>query len=66
MSSRTDSLITKGSQELRVSPRTCGSALVMEFLFLLSSPLSPEKGKQLMDEVAHILRVPSSFFADVK
>lgn len=38
----------------------------MEFLFLLSSPLSPEKGKQLMDEVAQILRVPSSFFADVK
>nr|XP_048293653.1 receptor-type tyrosine-protein phosphatase N2 [Myodes glareolus] len=31
-----------------------------------SNPLSPEKGKQLMDEVAHILRVPSSFFADVK
>ncbi|GAB1297872.1 Receptor-type tyrosine-protein phosphatase N2 [Apodemus speciosus] len=31
-----------------------------------NNPLSPEKGKQLMDEVAHILRVPSSFFADVK
>uniref|UniRef100_A0ABK0LNE6 Protein tyrosine phosphatase, receptor type N2 n=1 Tax=Rattus norvegicus TaxID=10116 RepID=A0ABK0LNE6_RAT len=31
-----------------------------------NNPLSPEKGKQLMDEVAHLLRVPSSFFADVK
>jgi receptor-type tyrosine-protein phosphatase N len=38
----------------------------MVFLFLFSSPLSPEKGKQLMDQVAHILRVPSSFFADIK
>ncbi|XP_031212551.1 receptor-type tyrosine-protein phosphatase N2 isoform X1 [Mastomys coucha] len=31
-----------------------------------NNPLSPEKGKQLMDEVAHILQVPSSLFADVK
>ncbi|ERE72596.1 receptor-type tyrosine-protein phosphatase N2-like protein [Cricetulus griseus] len=31
-----------------------------------NDPLSPEKGKQLMDEVAHILGVPSGFFADVR
>ncbi|XP_055463518.1 receptor-type tyrosine-protein phosphatase N2 isoform X1 [Psammomys obesus] len=31
-----------------------------------SNPLSPEKGKQLMDEVARILQVPSSLFSDVK
>ncbi|XP_051033786.1 receptor-type tyrosine-protein phosphatase N2 [Phodopus roborovskii] len=31
-----------------------------------NNPLSPEKGKQLMDEVAHLLRVPPGFFADVK
>uniref|UniRef100_UPI001E1B1BDF receptor-type tyrosine-protein phosphatase N2 n=1 Tax=Jaculus jaculus TaxID=51337 RepID=UPI001E1B1BDF len=31
-----------------------------------TDPLSPEKGKQLMDEVAHLLKVPSNIFVDVR
>ncbi|KAM6168169.1 receptor-type tyrosine-protein phosphatase N2 [Erethizon dorsatum] len=30
-----------------------------------SDPLSPEKGKQLMDDVAHLLQVPPSIFEDI-
>ncbi|KAL1791250.1 receptor-type tyrosine-protein phosphatase N2 [Sigmodon hispidus] len=36
------------------------------YILTENNPLSPEKGKQLMDEVAHLLQVPSSFFTDVK
>lgn len=30
-----------------------------------SDPLSPEKGKQLMEDVAHLLQVPPSIFEDI-
>uniref|UniRef100_A0A8C2UII7 Protein tyrosine phosphatase receptor type N2 n=2 Tax=Chinchilla lanigera TaxID=34839 RepID=A0A8C2UII7_CHILA len=30
-----------------------------------SDPLSPEKGRQLMDDVAHLLQVPPSIFEDI-
>lgn len=50
---------------------TCSFSSVDEFHFvtlppaLLNSPLSPEKGKELMEGVAQLLEVPMSVFADV-
>jgi hypothetical protein len=35
-------------------------------LLSLHSPLSPDKGKQLMDEVARLLQVPPNIFVDVE
>lgn len=51
-----------GGLQLEVQP----SEEQQGYILTGNNPLSPEKGKQLMDQVAHILRVPSSFFADIK
>lgn len=32
---------------------------------LLNSPLSPEKGKELMESIARLLEVPMSVFPDI-
>ncbi|XP_036061554.1 receptor-type tyrosine-protein phosphatase N2 [Onychomys torridus] len=52
-----------GGLQLEVQP---SEEEQLGYILTGNNPLSPEKGKQLMDGVAHILRVPSSFFADVK
>lgn len=50
---------------------TCGFSSVDEFHFvtlppaLLNSPLSPEKGKELIEDVARLLEVPMSVFTDI-
>nr|XP_042117221.1 receptor-type tyrosine-protein phosphatase N2 isoform X2 [Peromyscus maniculatus bairdii] len=53
----------RGGLQLEVQP---SEEEQLGYIVTGNNPLSPEKGKQLMDEVAHIVRVPSSFFADVK
>ncbi|KAL6090231.1 hypothetical protein STEG23_001295, partial [Scotinomys teguina] len=51
-----------GGLQLEVQP---SEEEQLGYILTGNNPLSPEKGKQLMDDVAHILRVPSSFFVDV-
>ncbi|XP_059135368.1 receptor-type tyrosine-protein phosphatase N2 [Peromyscus eremicus] len=53
----------RGGLQLEVQP---SEEEQLGYIVTGNNPLSPEKGKQLMDEVAHIVRAPSSIFADVR